>query len=176
MNWDAIAKVAAVVLPVAAGALRFFMGGGFRARSNLKTDCEILRTLDPSDQSYSLVKQHVDNELDRVYAPYDQSKRNLQKVASLVYVATAIVIGTYFYLHDFAWYWYSIPIYLLAGTMGMLAWDVSRRGRGGAQDRLLEGAYADFGKLAYEQESVRDDPVLESAVHRINELRDESLH
>src|SRR5262249_32465730 len=116
----AILAVATSALAAGAGLIKLIKEVRPRARQNLKSDLELLRQLDSRDPSYTMVKEHIEEEVRWLYGP-DRDAHAYRKAQILV-VATFFVAGVatlvLVVIKGLVWGWYFFPGVLFLMALG----------------------------------------------------------
>jgi hypothetical protein len=117
VDWNAAYKVAAVVATSAAGVYQFRNSVGPRARTNLKTDLEVLKQLDPAEPSHAVVKARIERDVGRIYGrePWYGRKGLRALPVSLAFLGWGIGLTVFALANHWAWWWYLIAAYLTFG-------------------------------------------------------------
>jgi hypothetical protein len=124
INWELILKAAGIVVG-AIVSLYQISHLLFSSRSTLKSDLEILKLIDPSDPSYSLVKAHIDATVLRVYPTKSDSPSDKDE--------------------KFGW---GLFFCMVAFTIGFTAWTIHLIRVGSVGWAVSTGVFAVIGGLA----------------------------
>jgi hypothetical protein len=135
-DWETVATVL-VALSAAAGVLVQLARP--RARANLKTDLEILKGLDPKSNSYDLLQEHVDREVQRLYEEGPWLRALI--LSGLTMVAAGVGLFIFALVSNGAWWWYLIAAFLVIAGWGGLIDALSDR-RPAAEDRASDSTSA----------------------------------
>ena len=96
------------------------------SRSHLKTDLTILKSLDPTDPNYRVVKAHVDATITKLYSPPGTSRlKDLVADPFSLVLGIAMFIGfgiwsAYLFRNGFSWWGVLTAVFAASGITGII--------------------------------------------------------